>query len=183
MSLSTLDAATVVFTKMCRDSSCPLLGGATPVERPECCPVGGRCDQAGLAAWTVAFQSAAVEVMGDTPATREATGTGDGTGAMLMDIKEVSALLGISVSSIQRLVRAQSFPQPVRMLGSLVRWRRADILAFASGTPSQRNPSPAPQEQEERRPRRGRPKGSKNRRTLEKEAWRSAYGPGRAGNQ
>ncbi|MCR5169998.1 MAG: helix-turn-helix domain-containing protein [Desulfovibrio sp.] len=101
---------------------------------------------------------------------------------MLMSIREVAGMLGISVSSIQRLVRAERFPQPVRMLGSLVRWRRADIATFATGRAvSATVSSSAPQEQEEARPRRGgRPKGSKNRRTLAKEAWRNAYGPGRA---
>ncbi len=183
MSLNTLDAAVVLFTSGCRAGACPLLGGATPVERPACCPVDGRCDQAGLAAWTAAFQTAAVEMTATDHATRanEATRTDDGT--MLMSIKEAAALLGISVSSIQRLVRAGHFPQPVRMLGSLVRWRRADILAFASGDVLAVQ-STAPQGQEESPHRRGgRPKGSKNRRTLEKEQWLKSFGPGSAGNQ
>ncbi len=168
MSLNALDAAAVLFTRLCRSGTCPLLDGATPSPRPDGCPVSGDCANAGLMAWTATFHAGS-----PAATTCDATATEDG--AMLIGIKEVSALLGISVSSIQRLARAQRFPQPVRMLGSLVRWRRADILAFASGTPSS-----APQEQEERRLRRGgRPKGA-TKRTLEKEAWRKTYGPNHA---
>ena len=56
--------------------------------------------------------------------------------ATLIGIKTVAALLDCSVRHVHRLRDAGKMPQPVR-LGSLVKWRRADIEQWvASGCPS-----------------------------------------------
>lgn len=57
--------------------------------------------------------------------------------AELLDVTEVAALLGgCSTRHVYRLTDADRMPRPVR-LGALVRWRRAELLAWiAAGCPS-----------------------------------------------
>jgi excisionase family DNA binding protein len=47
----------------------------------------------------------------------------------LLSVRQVSELLGLSVSSVWRHVARGHLPQPVRIGGS-TRWRRADIEAL-----------------------------------------------------
>jgi predicted DNA-binding transcriptional regulator AlpA len=47
----------------------------------------------------------------------------------LLDVKAVAALLDCSVRHAYRLTDAGCMPRPVR-LGALVRWRKAEILAW-----------------------------------------------------
>ena len=57
----------------------------------------------------------------------------------LLDVRDVAALLGrCSIRHVHRLADAGKMPQPIK-LGSLVRWRRAELDAWiAAGCPSQR---------------------------------------------
>ncbi|HMO85636.1 MAG TPA: AlpA family phage regulatory protein [Lacipirellulaceae bacterium] len=55
--------------------------------------------------------------------------------ALLLDVEEVSQLVGISVRQVQRLKSLGQFPKEVRLGGS-VRWRRSDIEQWvADGCP------------------------------------------------
>lgn len=54
----------------------------------------------------------------------------------LIDLRTVAVLLGVSTRTVLRLRDSKQMPQPVR-LGSLVRWRRAEILDWiATGCPT-----------------------------------------------
>lgn len=57
--------------------------------------------------------------------------------AELLDVRAVAALLGgCSTRHVYRLADAGRMPRPVR-LGSLVRWRRAEVLDWiAAGCPT-----------------------------------------------
>ena len=48
------------------------------------------------------------------------------TTATLLNVKEVSEMLGISERTIYRLADAGDMPQPVK-LGAAVRWRRQEL--------------------------------------------------------
>lgn len=50
---------------------------------------------------------------------------------LLLDIKQVAAMLSISEKSIRRLLDAGKFPRPVR-IGRLLRWRYKDIVAYVN---------------------------------------------------
>ncbi|MGB2985218.1 MAG: helix-turn-helix domain-containing protein [Phycisphaerae bacterium] len=53
--------------------------------------------------------------------------------AELLDVRSVAALLGgCSTRHIYRLADAGRMPRPVR-LGSLVRWRRAEVMGWIDG--------------------------------------------------
>ncbi len=53
--------------------------------------------------------------------------------AELVDVRAVAALLGgCSTRHIRRLADAGRMPQPVK-LGSLVRWRRTDVMDWIEG--------------------------------------------------
>lgn len=55
-----------------------------------------------------------------------------GISAALLDVRAVASLLGgCSVRHVRRLTDAGKLPQPVR-LGSLVRWRRAELEEWIS---------------------------------------------------
>ncbi len=58
--------------------------------------------------------------------------------AELLDVRAVAALLGgCSIRHIFRLADAGRMPRPIK-LGSLVRWRRAELQAWiGAGCPSQ----------------------------------------------
>ena len=54
---------------------------------------------------------------------------------LLLKAEEVAALMAISTRTLWRLVSVDSFPQPVRIGGS-VRWRKSEIENWiASGCP------------------------------------------------
>ena len=56
--------------------------------------------------------------------------------AALLDVQAVAALLDVSKQHVRRLCDAGKMPRPVR-LGSLVRWRRADVESWiAAGCPN-----------------------------------------------
>ena len=61
-----------------------------------------------------------------------------GVSAELLDVRAVASLLGgCSTRHIYRLSDAGQMPRPIR-LGSLVRWRRAELEAWiGAGCPSQ----------------------------------------------
>ncbi len=50
--------------------------------------------------------------------------------AALLDINAVAQLLDCSARHVRRMVHAGHFPQPVRLGGTLVRWRRAEVDAW-----------------------------------------------------
>ena len=52
--------------------------------------------------------------------------------AALLDVQAVAELLTCSPQHVRRLTDAGKMPRPVR-LGSLLRWRRADIDAWLNG--------------------------------------------------
>ncbi len=58
--------------------------------------------------------------------------------AELLDVRTVAALLGgCSIRHVYRLADAGRMPRPIK-LGSLVRWRRAELEAWIkAGCPSQ----------------------------------------------
>lgn len=58
-------------------------------------------------------------------------GDGEGPSAELLNVKRVAALLGISSRQVYRLADCGKIPRPVR-LGSLVRWRRAELADWLS---------------------------------------------------
>lgn len=59
--------------------------------------------------------------------------------AALLDVRAVAALLDCAPRTVHRLRDSGRMPRPVRV-GSLVRWRRADVLAWiAAGCPACRS--------------------------------------------
>lgn len=52
--------------------------------------------------------------------------------AELLDVGAVAALLGCSKRTVYRLSDGGRMPRPVK-LGQLVRWRRAEVLAWIAG--------------------------------------------------
>ncbi len=52
--------------------------------------------------------------------------------AELLDVVSVAELCGCSARTVRRLADAGRMPKPLR-LGSLVRWRRADVMAWIDG--------------------------------------------------
>lgn len=63
---------------------------------------------------------------------------GDTTG-LLIDLSTLAGLLSISSRALRRLADLKAVPQPIRM-GSLIRWRLAEILAWIdAGCPPQRH--------------------------------------------
>jgi excisionase family DNA binding protein len=72
--------------------------------------------------------------------TPTAGGTGDPTlsGAELLDVRAVAQLLNCSTRHIFRMRDGGKMPRPMK-LGALVRWSRADVLAWiAAGCPAVR---------------------------------------------
>ena len=56
-----------------------------------------------------------------------------GVSAELLDVKAVALLLGgCSPRHVYRLADAGQMPRPIR-LGSLVRWRRAELMSWLEG--------------------------------------------------
>ena len=53
----------------------------------------------------------------------------------LMRRREVEKILGISRSSIYRLMQEGRFPRPVRIGPAAVRWRASDITAWLESRP------------------------------------------------
>jgi excisionase family DNA binding protein len=68
----------------------------------------------------------------------KAAGPRPGVSTELLDVKAVALLLGgCSVRHVYRLADAGRMPRPVK-LGTLVRWRRAELEAWIdAGCPSQ----------------------------------------------
>lgn len=62
----------------------------------------------------------------------EAQTGGPDHASALLDVKQVALWLHISARQVARLVDAGRMPGPVR-LGRLVRWRRAEVLAWIAG--------------------------------------------------
>lgn len=63
--------------------------------------------------------------------------------AELLDVKGVAALLACSKRHIFRLADAGRMPRPVR-LGTLVRWRKAEVLDWISAGCPPTHPTKAP---------------------------------------
>ena len=56
--------------------------------------------------------------------------------ALLLDARQVAAMLKIGVSTLYKLHASGRVPEPVR-LGASVRWRRAELVAWtAAGCPA-----------------------------------------------
>ena len=53
----------------------------------------------------------------------------------LMRRREVEKILGISRSSIYRLMQEGRFPRPIRIGTAAVRWRASDITAWLESRP------------------------------------------------
>jgi predicted DNA-binding transcriptional regulator AlpA len=56
---------------------------------------------------------------------------------VLLDKRQVLETLSISGNGLDALVRAGRFPRPIRLAKRLVRWRAADVLAWAASLPSE----------------------------------------------
>lgn len=48
-------------------------------------------------------------------------------GAMLLDVRQVADLLGISTRTVWRLAATGDIPAPIRIGERIVRWRAADL--------------------------------------------------------
>ena len=53
--------------------------------------------------------------------------------AQLLNVQQVSELVGLGVSTIWGQVRKGNFPEPIR-IGRSTRWRRADLEALFSSS-------------------------------------------------
>ena len=53
----------------------------------------------------------------------------------LLRIREVAALSGLSVSTIQRLRAAGSFPHAIQVAARAVRWKESSIRAWIDAQP------------------------------------------------
>ncbi len=53
----------------------------------------------------------------------------------LLNVKEVSALLGVSRTTLHRLVSAGNFPKPVRVGKRASRWRQSEVLVWMETRP------------------------------------------------
>ncbi len=63
-------------------------------------------------------------------------GHDNGAEPVLLDVRQVAALLGVSTRTVYRLADSGLMPRPVR-LGALVRWPRAAVEEWiAAGCPS-----------------------------------------------
>ena len=155
-----LEAAATACMDMCRSGRCPLRRWTASVIKPVGCPVpDGTCADVSLSAWMETIRAAASADVGLSKIPTPSDKAQDESDPMLLTIKQTATLLGISASSILRLVQRRVLPQPIR-LGSLVRWRRTEIEAFVRGdgcTSSPQEPEAPP------RRGRGRPKGSRNK--------------------
>ena len=60
----------------------------------------------------------------------------------LMRRPEVEEIVGLSVSSIYRLMSEGAFPRPVRLGGRAVAWRATDIADWLESRPSTANEAP-----------------------------------------
>lgn len=77
--------------------------------------------------------------MTTTPAAGERIVGPDRAPAALLDVRAVAALLDCAPRTVHRLRDAGRMPRPVR-IGSLVRWRRADVLGWIdAGCPAMRS--------------------------------------------
>lgn len=180
LGLNVVDVAAVACTQMCRAGDCPLHGGGAPEPRPAGCQVPGAvCTQASLMAWTEAILRTAREdsAAGTMAVADSAPAPSDSSVPQMLAVADVAGMLGISASSVRRLVRAGTLPQPLRLGGS-VRWRRAEVEAVALGRSTSRSSQTSSGEVPRRRGGGGRPKGSKNKSTLEYEAWLAQRGRG-----
>ncbi len=55
-----------------------------------------------------------------------------GVSAELLDVLSVAELCGCSARTVRRLADAGRIPRPIR-LGSLVRWRRVEVMSWIDG--------------------------------------------------
>lgn len=53
----------------------------------------------------------------------------------LLNAKEVSALIGVSRTTLHRLVSASNFPKPVRVGKRASRWRQSEVLVWMETRP------------------------------------------------
>jgi excisionase family DNA binding protein len=75
------------------------------------------------------------------PAADEWTGATDdasdsGSAPLLLSTNQVAVALGCSVRHVRRLIDSGQMPKPIK-LGSLLRWRKADIERWVEGGCSQ----------------------------------------------
>ena len=49
------------------------------------------------------------------------------------DVAAIATLLGCSSRHVRRLAESGRMPQPIRTIGRLLRWRRADVDAWIAG--------------------------------------------------
>lgn len=62
------------------------------------------------------------------------------TAGLLIDKKVMSELLNVSSRTLSRLDDLQAIPEPIRLGGSMIRWRLAELLAWMdAGCPLRRN--------------------------------------------
>ena len=62
------------------------------------------------------------------------------TAGLLIDKKVMSELLNVSSRTLSRLDELQAIPEPIRLRGSMIRWRLAELIAWMdAGCPLRRN--------------------------------------------
>jgi prophage regulatory protein len=65
------------------------------------------------------------------------------TPSVLIDARELAAMLAISVPTVWRMRESGRLPEPLRLTSQCLRWRRADINAFLeslAASPKQEQP-------------------------------------------
>ena len=53
----------------------------------------------------------------------------------LLNVREVTELIGVSKSTLHRMVSANRFPRPIRVGLRAVRWRLSEVLAWMESRP------------------------------------------------
>jgi excisionase family DNA binding protein len=95
------------------------------VRGPRLFPAGTPADLIGVSTMFIVTNAADGRTVGPEPR--------PGASAELLDVKSVALLLGgCSTRHIYRLSDAGRMPRPIR-LGSLVRWRRAEVMSWIEG--------------------------------------------------
>ena len=53
----------------------------------------------------------------------------------LLNEREVAELIGVSKSTLRRMVSANEFPKPIRIGKRAIRWRKSEVLEWLASRP------------------------------------------------
>lgn len=60
-------------------------------------------------------------------------------GVILLDVKQVSQLCNIGMSTVWSLVKKGKFPQPIKLTNRCTRWKRSDVVAWGENLFNEKN--------------------------------------------